>query len=251
VNPLPPAVRALLRKELWQMRHSRGAMLSAILLPIFLMVVSPIGQLLALRASSPQQEPEMLPGLVPPGMAEFGEPTRLFTHFLLPLFVALSGLLIPSMAATYTVVAERERRTIELLMALPVRVADILIAKLLAMLTTALAVVLPLFLVDVVALVIMQLATPLYLALLLAVLISALLCSIGLSLLLALLARDLRTANNLNGALIGPLMLAILAILAGVPGDLRLLVLAAVFLAVGALAVLAGLRWLTFERYLA
>jgi ABC-type Na+ efflux pump permease subunit len=174
-----------------------------------------------------------------------------FTHFLMPLFIALSGLLIPSVMATYTVVAERERRTIELLLALPVGVGDILGAKLVAMLMMGVCVVLPFFCFDAVALLALHLATLDYVLLLLLMLAAALCCSTGMALLLALLARDHRTANNLNGALLGPLMALIVVILGAVPGDERLLVLSAALLIVGALSFFVGLRWLTFERYFA
>ena len=43
------------------------------------------------------------------------------------MMVAIGGLIVPSVAASYTVIAERERRTIELLVALPVSVGDILV----------------------------------------------------------------------------------------------------------------------------
>jgi ABC-type Na+ efflux pump permease subunit len=69
--------------------------------------------------------------------------------------------------------------------------------------------------------------------------------------LLALLARDFRTANNINGALLGPVILAVLGVLFGLPTPLSYIVLVAVLLAAAAAAVQVGLRWLTFERYLA
>ena len=68
---------------------------------------------------------------------------------------------------------------------------------------------------------------------------------------LALLARDFRTANNINGALLGPVILAVLGLLFGLPTPLSYIVLVAVLLAAAAAAVQVGLRWLTFERYLA
>jgi ABC-type Na+ efflux pump permease subunit len=214
-----PGLRALLRKELSQVRRSRSAIVSSTLLPFFLMVVSPTGQFLALSTLPPSAS-NLPPGLAGvPGLADSSDPTEVFTHFLMPLFIALSGLLIPSVMATYTVVAERERRTIELLLALPVGVGDILGAKLIAMLTMGVLVVLPFFCFDAVALLALHLATPDYVMLLLVMLAAALCCSTGMALLLGLLARDHRTANNLNGALLAPLMALIVIILGAVPGD--------------------------------
>ncbi|HTD76674.1 MAG TPA: hypothetical protein VK898_03485, partial [Chloroflexota bacterium] len=88
-------------------------------------------------------------------------------------------------------------------------------------------------------------------AIMLGLLLSALACSVAVALLLALLARDFRTANNINGALLGPVILAVLGVLFGLPTPLSYIVLAAVLLAAAAAAVQVGLRWLTFERYLA
>ncbi len=247
---ISPQLRALLAKELPQVRRRRGAMLSATLLPVMVMVAVPLGQALAARgtpggAGLPSGAP------VPPGLAGLTEdPAALFVQALLPLYLTLGGLIVPAISASYTIVAEREKRSLELLMALPVGLADILFAKLLAMLALALAVVLPLFALDVAVLLALGLVSPLQVLLLLLVVVAALSCSIGIALLLALLARDFRTANNLNGALIGPLILVTLAVVFGIPGEARLLVLAAVLAGAGAAAFAVGLRWLTFERYL-
>jgi ABC-2 type transport system permease protein len=167
------------------------------------------------------------------------------------MLLVLGGLIVPSVSATYTIVAEREKRSLELLMALPVRVSDILIAKLLAMLMLALTVVLPLFTLDMLVLLGLGLVGAGDVAMLLALLLSALACSVAVALLLALLARDFRTANNLNGALLGPVILAVLGLLFGLPTPLSYIVLVVVLLAAAVAAVQVGLRWLTFERYLA
>jgi ABC-type Na+ efflux pump permease subunit len=244
-------LRALVGKELRQVRRSKGALLSATLLPVLLMVVIPLAEILGMRGSTTSLD---LPAnsSLPPGLEGVtSNPTQFFIQALLPLFITLGGLIVPSISATYTVVAERERRSLELLIALPVRLQDILLAKLLAMVALAIIVVLPLFAVDAVVLLVTGTVSPGDVGLLLLVLLAALSCSIGIALLLALLARDFRTANNLNGAMLGPLIVVTLAVLFGVPGPARLLVLSAVLAAVGAGAYLVGLRWLTFERYLA
>jgi ABC-2 type transport system permease protein len=252
MSALRPQVRILLGKELRQVRRSRGALLSATLLPPFLMTGMPMVQLFAARAATSAGQPAVSSGVIPPGIADVAnDPTRLLVAVMLPMFITLGGLVVPSVSATYTVVAEREKRSLDLLMALPVTVGDILWAKVLAMLVLAGVVVLPLFTIDMAVLAPLGLITPLEVVLLFALLISALACSVGLALLLALMARDFRTANNLNGALLGPLIIGMLAVLFLVSGPLRYLLLAVVLLGVGALAVLVALRWLTFERYLA
>jgi ABC-type Na+ efflux pump permease subunit len=170
---------------------------------------------------------------------------------LLPLVVAISGLVVPSVAATYTVVAEHERRTLELLVALPVRAGDVLVAKMLAMLVLGAGVAIPLFAIDAVAVVLLGLGDAAYLVQLLLVLLAAVICSICEALVLALVAPDLRTTNNLNGALITPVTLAIVAILLGAPPAVRLPAVAALLAGLALVAYLCAWRCLTFERYLA
>lgn len=252
MNPFGDAARALLWKELRQLSRSRPALLSSTLLPILLLVVLPLGQLLSLRAAGSGAGSRLPPGTAaPPGLANLEDPTDLLRLFLLPLFMVIGGLMVPSVAATHTVVAERERRSLELLMALPVRVQDVLAAKIAALMLTAAAVVLPLFAVDAAAILVLQVGSPAYVALLLGVLLAALACSAGIALLLALLARDFRTANNLNGALTGPLIVVTMGVLMLVPGDLRFVALISLLLGLAVATTTIALRWLTFERYLA
>jgi ABC-2 type transport system permease protein len=245
-------VAILLSKELRQLRRNRAALLSSTLLPLFLITAMPIGQLLAMRAAPDSARSDIPDGVLPPGLAGLADdPTILFVRVLLPLFITLGGLIVPTLSATYTVVTEREKRTLDLLMALPVTVRDILLAKLLSMLLVATLVVLPLFVVDAAVLLVLGAADVPYLALLLLILFASLACSVGIALLLALLARDFRTANNLNGALIAPLILLVMAVLFLVPSPASYLVLIVLLIVSGVLAFVAGLRWLTFERYLA
>jgi ABC-type Na+ efflux pump permease subunit len=128
--------RALLTKELRQARRSRGALISTVVLSLLLIVVTPSAQLFALTAGGrlPMGLGVGLPSLLG------GDTRSLFGAILMPLFATMAGLLVPSVAAVHTVVVERERRSVELLIALPVRVRDILIAKLLATLALSSAV---------------------------------------------------------------------------------------------------------------
>ena len=240
----------LLGKELRQVLRSRGALLSSTLLPLLLLVVTPGIQYYTLVIVA---TPQTLRGAAAVEPSPFGlsdDPKVVFSQVLLPLFVALSGLIVPSVAATYTVVGERERRSLDLLVALPVRASDILWAKLLAILILAMAVVLPMFALDAAALLILRAIEPADVALLFILLFAALAYAVGEALLLALLARDLRTAQNLNGALLVPVVAVTTALLFGLPEGVRFFVLAAVYLAGAAIAIAIGLRWLTFERYL-
>ncbi len=246
---LSEPVRVLLWKEWREMTRNRGMLLSSTLLPITSMVLAPFSQLYALRSYVGSAPPADLGPIV--GMPDGSDPMELLLRFLFPLYVMLAGLLVPSVGSTYTVVGERERRSLELLMILPVRVADILMAKLAAMLLLTGGVLLPLFAIDAVVLLALGIATPGYVGLLLLVLLASIAYSVAVALLLALLARDLRTANYLNGAMLGPLIPVVVAVLGAVPGDWGLVAVSALLLLAGGVALVISLRWLTFERYLA
>ena len=245
-----PAVRALVRKELRQVRRSRGAVVSSALLPILLMLLAPLGQLTAFAASEQTA--------LPPGnaandalMARFARPIELFTGVVLPLFVAMTGVVVPSVATAYAVVAERERRSIDLLMALPVTVTEVLVAKVLTVFLVALGVVLPLFAIQSTALLLMGFGDVWQVAARLLVLLGAFTCSVGVTFVITILARDYRTANNLSGLQIGPVVLLTPLVLLLLPGPAGLVALSAVLASIGLLALFVAWRWITFERYLA
>ncbi|TMC05121.1 MAG: hypothetical protein E6J41_23115 [Chloroflexi bacterium] len=242
-------VRVLLRKELRQFLRSRNALLTGLLLPALIMVVAPVVQLLAAAGGSAMRGQATLPAGVP-GMAGLTRLDELFLYVTFPLFFVLGGLMTPSLAATHTVISERERRSIELLVALPVSVKDILTAKTAANLLVAAATLLPLFVIDAAVVLLLTHAGILYVLAALVLVLCALTASIGISLLLALVARDFRTANNLNGFFVVPTMIMTGLCVTLVPGLWRFPVLSVLMLALGGLAYLIAVRWLTFERYL-
>lgn len=245
-RPFHRSVRLLFRKELRQFLRSRQAVLTGLLLPTLLMVVAPVLQLLSANSARPRSN---IPVVVP-GLNGINDVKSIFLYFTFPLFVVLAGLMTPSLAAVYTVISERERRSIELLVALPVSVTDIVTAKLGANLAVAAATLAPLFAVDAAVILLVTTAGPLFVVAAFLTLLSALTASIGVSLLLALVARDFRTANNLNGAFVLPTMIVTGLCVTLVPGLWRFLVLAVLLLAMGGAASWIALRWLTFERYL-
>jgi ABC-2 type transport system permease protein len=243
------SVQILLAKELRQIGRSRGALVSATLLPLLLLVVVPIPQLVTLR-NLPLDIPSFPGGGGgPPGLQSL-RGADAFVLLLYPLFVTICGMIVPSLAASYTIVTERERRTLELLVALPVRLSQILFAKLLSILILGIVVTVPLFAVTATLVVILGAASAADMGLVLVPLCAAVVCSTCLSLLLTLLARDFRTANNVNGVLFFPVLIVAAGILVGVGGSARLLVLGAALLVIGGAAIVAGARWITFERYL-
>jgi ABC-2 type transport system permease protein len=242
-------IRPLVRKELRQVLRSRGALASTTLLPLLLMVIAPGLQLFSISAAMSQGGPTRAPaGVAVPEVVT--DPQLLITRFLFPLFLVLGGMIVPGVAATYTVVGERERRSLELLVALPVRVSDILTAKLLAMLLLTGGVVIPLFVLDATALLTLGFASLLDVLQLFLALLGSLAYAVGAALLLALLARDLRTAQNLNGALLVPVTALAAGLLIVLPVSFSLLAVTALLFLAAAGCVLIGLKWLTFERYL-
>jgi ABC-2 type transport system permease protein len=241
------SVRILLGKELAQLGRSRAALVSATLIPLLLLVIVPVPQLIAF-SKTPINIPE-LPGGGPAGLQSL-RGADFFVQLLYPLLVTICGLIVPSLAASYTIVSERERRTLELLIALPVRLTDILLAKLLSILILGVLVTVPLFAITATLVVILDVASAGTVVLLLIPLIAAVICSTCLSLLLTLLARDFRTATNVNGILFFPVLIATVGVLGAVAGSARFVVLGVTLLTLGAIALVIGARWITFERYL-
>ena len=248
------AVCALTGKELRQVRRSRGAVFSSALLPILLMLVVPLGQLAGFSAAAEQAARFPAATSNPANAAllsRFDGPIALYTGLLLPLFVAMTGVIVPSVATAYAVVAERERRSLDLLMALPVSVTDVLVAKVLSVFVVALGVVLPLFAIQSTVLLALGATDPARAFALLLVLLGSFTCSVGVTFVITILARDYRTANNLSGLQVGPVVLLTPLVLLLIPGLLGFVAVAAALAAIGLVALLIAWRWITFERYLA
>jgi ABC-type Na+ efflux pump permease subunit len=247
-------VRILMAKEWRHLLRSRGAMASALLLPVLLLLIAPGLQMIALSSGTPPETNLPFPpdAPIPPGLAALrDDPEAIIRVLLLPLFMMIGGLIVPSITANYTLIAERENRTIELLVALPVRVGQILLAKLLVIVLLAGAVTLTLFLIDAVIILALGIASIGYVLALLVLLLSALAYSTASALLISLLARDFRTANNLSGALLVPTILLCVSLLLLVPGEAgKLLLLAGVFALAALGATIVALRVVTFERLL-
>jgi ABC-type Na+ efflux pump permease subunit len=75
--------------------------------------------------------------------------TYLLRHFTLPVLVTISSLVTPSIVMGDVLFGERERRTLDLLVALPVSAHDVVLAKLAAVLLFAISVTVPLFALNV------------------------------------------------------------------------------------------------------
>ncbi len=246
-------LRVLIKKEWRQLLRSRSALLTALLLPVLLLVVVPSILLLG-PSTIPAEDMRGMPAGVPlpPALRAIGDdPTALLRVLLLPLLVTLSGLIVPSVSAAYTLIAERESHTLELLVALPVRVGQILLAKLVVLFLLAAAVMLTLLMLDAVLLLALGVATLGYVVLLVVLLLAALAYSTASALLLSLLARDFRTANNISAALLVPTIALTVGVLMFAPVvTVGLGLLAALFVLAAAGVTVIALRVVTFERLL-
>jgi len=215
---------------------------------MFLIVVPAIEYLGLATAPNAGRASGALPNAAP-GLAGL-KPNGILAFYLIPMFTALGGIVMPSVTSLYTIVQERERKTLELLIALPVRLTDIIYAKLGATLLIAVTVMLPLFAVQAIAVLVLGLAGPVWVAFELLLLACSIACSICISFVLALLARDFRTSQQINGFLLMPILVLVNVVLLAVPSSIKVPVLAVLLLVAGAVTLAVGLRRLTFERYL-
>lgn len=243
------SIRSLLWKETRQLGRNRTAMLTAAMLPFIILFLAPIQLLVAMHFGGGAGF-EQLQDSPLPGFADVSDPKQLLVQFFYPMLLVIGGLLLPSLTTTYAIVAERERRSLELLISLPVSVAEILAAKLIAVLAVTALIGLPYVAIVLTLLLVLGVAEAATIPALLAPFIAAVACSIGISLLLTLLARDFRTANNLSGAFAVPVLLLTIATLGAVGGSARTYVVAVMLLALGAAAIFVALKWVSVERYL-
>lgn len=240
----------LFRKEWRQLLYKRSAVVSALLLPVLMLVVIPAS--MAMTARAPTKVDKPLPSNLQFGLiGDLAADPRTFAGAMLPLLVSMVGLILPLMMASFLLIIEKERRTLELLIALPVRVQHILTAKLLATATLSSLIAVPLLVADIVVLPLLGAAAFDQVVALPLVLVAAIAFSASGTLLVALVANDFRSANNFGGALIGPTIVVILLVTALVPGGVVRPLVIASLLGLGAVALqIVARRLVTFERLL-
>jgi|SRR5215467_2065677 len=248
--------RMLWDKEVQQLTRSWNAMLSSFVVPAALIVVAPVFAIVTDHYRDYYRAVGKRPGVsVPqqavnlPGFSTIHGAQDYFLYILLPVMFVLAALLTPVLTAVQSLIGERERRSLELLMALPVVVDDIVAAKMAANVSIALATILPMFVVDAFVLIAIAHVSGAFVVWAAVLLLGSVAASVGASILLALIARDLRTAMSSGGLMIAvPLSLTGLCV-ALVPGVARFAVLGVLLFALGLGAVYGALRWLTYERY--
>jgi ABC-2 type transport system ATP-binding protein len=244
----------LMGKELRQLPRKRSALLTAVILPVLILLLMPLLQMFSLaRLPATLAQSRGVPAGVPLpetiGIIN-RDPAAAFRLLTFPLLILVGGLMVPSVMAAYTVVVERERRTLDLLVALPVSLPAILIAKLATTLLVACAVTVPLLTVDVIAASMSRLLSAGDGLVALLILLAALAYSTTAALVVGLVAGDFRTANNVSGAMVGPLILVGLAMILLLPQGVAGLALVALLLGLAVVSLAATLRWLSIERLL-
>lgn len=247
------AFRTLLKKETLQLVRSRSALATATLLPALLLLFAPLAQMATLSDVNQKGWVSVLPAgfHAPRGLVGLERDASVIVRFMMASLVSMGGLVVPAVAASYTMVSERESRTLELLAALPVRVRDVLEAKLTVIFGFSSTVTSLMLALDVAVLLRIEMASWGFALSLFPLLLAALLYSTASALLISLLARDFRTANQLGGALLGPTtVIAVFVLAFGPPGAPSVLILAAIFLAAALGALYFALRVVTFEQLL-
>lgn len=238
-------VKILFRKEWRQLTANRGAVIGALVVPFVALVVMPGLMLLTIPSEHPQKGPSTSIGF----FAEVGDDPKRAAVALLPFLIAMTGVIVPTMLTSYLVISERESRTLELLVALPVRIDQILRAKLLAVIVATTGLTGPLLLLDCVVAVALGLASVSDVVGLPFLLASVLAYSTSASLLVSLLARDFRTANSVAGFFMVPAILLSMVATGVLPGGwMRPVVLGVVFALAALVLARSALRGASFER---
>lgn len=248
-------IAVILHKEWLELRQERGLLLGT-LLPPLLLTLLPIG-VTYLIGQVPDEDTNELgmvladPALRGLGALELGQAVMGKQFALLLLIMPL---LIPSIIASYSIVGEKTRRTLEPLLATPTRTWELLLGKALAAFIPAVGLTWLCGAIFIVALRFVTLSPQVYSAiigpawLLLLLLCSPLMSLIAIAATVAISARanDPRTAQQLSAVVIVPIMAAFFAQLLGV-----LVISPAVVLGLAAvLALLAALAvWLAVRLF--
>jgi ABC-2 type transport system permease protein len=126
----------VLQKELRELLPQRALLLSIVFLPLILVIMS--GTLLAMPLKSgslpaPASDPRFA------GLTPF-QVQQVFVGLQFRMILLFQSLAIPAIIASYSIVGEKNNRTLEPLLAAPVRTWQLLLAKALAALLPAVAV---------------------------------------------------------------------------------------------------------------
>jgi ABC-type transport system involved in multi-copper enzyme maturation permease subunit len=235
-------LKSLFRKEARQIVRSRRTVLAAAAVPLLMLVFVTLGDIVVLKMGFGNRNLYLL------SSARSISAPALLRHYTLPVLVTISALVTPSIVMGDVLLGERERRTLELLVALPVTATDVVLAKLGAVLTFALIVTVPVFLLNVAIVSLFGYGSAGQEFALAELLLAAVCYSAASGLLIAVLAGEPRAANIVSGLVLGPVVPVEGLILAGMPGVAAITVCAGALILLALAALLWSSRLLSFER---
>lgn len=233
---------ALLRKEMKQLLRSRKTVIAAAMVPALMLLFVAFGNILTLKVGFASKEIYLL------SSTRRVSGAFLLQHYTLPVFVTISALVVPSIVMGDLLFGERERRTLDLLVALPVSVYDVVLAKLTAVLGFAICVIGPLFVLNTLMVSAAGYGAVPQTAALAGLLVASVCYSTSSALLVAVVAGEARAANIVSGLVLGPVVPVEGLVLAAVKSYAAIVASASVLLAVACVLLIWSLRLLSFER---
>lgn len=232
----------LFRKEARQITRSKKTAAAAALVPALMLIFVTGGDIVTLRLGFGHKPIYLL------SSAHAVSATYLLRHFTLPVLITISSLVTPSIVMGDVLFGERERRTLDLLVALPVSARDVVVAKLAAVLLFAVSVIVPLFAVNVAIVSLLGYSSVSQTAALFELMLAAISYSAASGLLIALAAGEARAANIVSGLLLGPIVPLEGLILTTIRGDLAISTCAVGLLLLACGGLVWSFRLLSFER---
>ncbi len=248
-------VAIILRKEWLELRHERALLLSILLLPLLLTVI-PIAVVYGVGRAPDEDFGQMGALLADPVLEQLAgvELAQALVGKQFGMLFLLMPLFIPTVIAAYSIVGEKTRRTLEPLLATPVRTIELLGAKSLAALIPALGITWIFALGYIGGIAFVALSPDVFRAivspawLLVQLLLAPLLAMIAIALSVGVSSRvnDPRTAQQVSGVVVVPVVAAIGGQAVGLVVLSPLLVLAT---AVVLLLIVAAAAWLAFHLF--
>jgi ABC-type transport system involved in multi-copper enzyme maturation permease subunit len=233
---------SLFGKELRQIVRSRRTVVAASLVPALMLIFVTTADIVTFKVGF-QHRPVYLLTSSHPLSA-----TTLLRHFTLPILVTVSALVTPSIVMGDVLLGERERRTLDLLVSLPLTAVEVVLAKLGAVLTFAVAVSAPIFAVNSLIVHAFGYGSAAQVAAFAWLMAAAIAYSAVSALFIALVAGEPRAANIVSGLILGPVVPLEGLILIGVPGLRALAICVVILAALTAIGFAWSLRLLSFER---
>lgn len=222
--------------------RSKRTVLAAALVPALMLIFVTGGDIVTLRLGFGSKPIYLL------SSSHAVSGTYLLRHFTLPVLITISALVTPSIVMGDVLFGERERRTLDLLVALPISALDVVLAKLAAVLLFALTVTIPLFAVNVVIVSVSGYGSISQTIALFELMLAAISYSATSALIIALVAGEARAANIVSGLLLGPIVPLEGLILTSTKGDIAITISAVGLGILTCGALYRSIRLLSFER---